>query len=314
MNRRTFSQKISLATIALKVPFSSWSRPNPKHNFKVCLNPGAIGISLDQRNLLKAAISYGYGAIVPFPSEMLSWSIEMRNSLVADMKTSNITWGSANLPVEFRKDDSIFQADLKKLEKQSEVLESVGGTRMNTWIMPTNPSLSYTENMNQHAARLKECAKIMGKYNIRLGLEYVGPKTLMVKERYPFIHTLPECQELIARIDEPNVGIVLDTFHWYCSEGSLAELKNLNKEDIVTVDLNDAVSGVPRNEQLDWKRELPGISGVIDIQSFLETLVAIGYDGPVRSEPFNEKLNSMKYDEAMKFNKKALDDVLAPFK
>ena len=72
MNRRTFSQKISLATIALKVPFSSWSRPNPKHNFKVCLNPGAIGISLDQRNLLKAAISYGYGAMVPFPSEMLS--------------------------------------------------------------------------------------------------------------------------------------------------------------------------------------------------------------------------------------------------
>ena len=64
-------------------------------------------------------------------------------------------------------------------------------------------------------------------------------------------------------------------------------------------DLNDAPAGIPVDEQMDGSRELPAATGVIDLKGFLGALVKIGYDGPVRAEPFNRQLNAMPNEEAM---------------
>jgi len=45
---------------------------------------------------------------------------------------------------------------------------------------------------------------------------------------------------------------------------------------------------------------LPAATGVIDVKTFLKGLVDVGYDGPVRAEPFNKALNAMGNDEACK--------------
>jgi sugar phosphate isomerase/epimerase len=37
---------------------------------------------------------------------------------------------------------------------------------------------------------------------------------------------------------------------------------------------------------------------VIDIAAFLNALNQIGYDGPIRAEPFNEVVNKMTRDDA----------------
>ena len=55
---------------------------------------------------------------------------------------------------------------------------------------------------------------------------------------------------------------------------------------------------IPKHEQRDNRRELPVATGVIDVSSFLNALQEIGYDGPVRAEPFNQKLGAMGNDEA----------------
>ena len=64
------------------------------------------------------------------------------------------------------------------------------------------------------------------------------------------------------------------------------------------MDLNDAPVGVAKEAQLDGERELPMATGVIDVKPFLESLVAIGYDGPVRAEPFNQVLRDLEDDAA----------------
>ncbi|MFO7902355.1 MAG: hypothetical protein R6U98_06835, partial [Pirellulaceae bacterium] len=56
--------------------------------------------------------------------------------------------------------------------------------------------------------------------------------------------------------------------------------------------------GLARDEQMDLQRELPAATGVIDIQTFLQALIEIGYDGPVRAEPFNKELNAMESEAA----------------
>ena len=41
-------------------------------------------------------------------------------------------------------------------------------------------------------------------------------------------------------------------------------------------------------------------SGVIDMQTFMDALVEIGYDGPTRAEPFNQALRDMDDEAALK--------------
>ena len=50
--------------------------------------------------------------------------------------------------------------------------------------------------------------------------------------------------------------------------------------------------------QRDNERELPTTTGAIDIATFLTALNTIGYDGPVRAEPFNKPLNAMDNEAA----------------
>ena len=120
--------------------------------------------------------------------------------------------------------------------------------------MPTHTELTYRKNFDRHTRRLKDVAQILADHDISLGLEYVGPKTLMTRDKYSFIRTMSEVQELISAIDEPNVGIQLDTFHWYCAGETEQDILNLDPKSIITVDLNDAKVGRSPDEQLDWEQ------------------------------------------------------------
>lgn len=311
MNRRTFVKSTAAATAALHIPFAGHSMAfAKKRKFKLGLSPGNLGVSLDQKDTLDAAIKYGYEAIVASPGELQKWSDEEVASFKKKMKKHKISWGSAGLPVQFRQDEATFKEELGKLADAAKALQRAGASRMNTWIMPTHPTLSYAANMRQHASRLGECAKVLADYGVSLGLEYVGPKTLMARDRYPFIHTLGECLDLIDATGQDNVGIQLDAFHWYCGEDTEEDLLSLDPDRIVTVDLNDARSDLSRDAQLDGTRELVGTTGVVDISTFLNALVEIGYAGPVRSEPFNQPLRDMDDEEALALDMKCLKDAL----
>jgi sugar phosphate isomerase/epimerase len=212
--------------------------------------------------------------------------------------------------VEYRRDEATFREDLKHFPKFCATMQKQGATRINTWIISTHNELTYNENMRQHADRLRECAKIMSDYGIELGLEYLGMRTLLISGRYPFISSMKEAKELIANIGTGNVGFVLDSFHWYCADDTLEDIRTLKPSDIVTVDINDARAGLKREEQVDGKRELPLATGVINLKDFLQGLIDIGYDGPVRTEPFNQALNDLDNDEALKVNMEAIQKAL----
>ena len=109
---------------------------------------------------------------------------------------------------------------------------------------------------------------------------------------------MAEARELITDLGTGNVGLVLDTWHWWTAGDTLADLQALTNADVVSVDLNDAPKGLAKAQQKDNERELPVATGVIDTAGFLQALVAIGYDGPARPEPFNKILNALDNDAA----------------
>jgi len=261
--------------------------------FKISLNPFAVGVNLKQEEMIEKAVKYGFEAILPVPAQLAAMTKAQQQEFLATMKSQNISWDAAGLPVDFRKDEVLFEEGLAELPRLANALQTCGVNRMSTWIMPTHQELTYMENFKQHARRLKTVTEILKDFGIKLGLEYVGPKTLTSLHKYPFLSSMKEAFELIHEINVPNLGIQLDSFHWYCAEENVADIESLTRDQIVTCDLNDATAGRSVAEQIDGERELPGDSGVIDLQGFIHALIKIGYDGPVRAEPFNAKLNAM---------------------
>ncbi|WOK09369.1 sugar phosphate isomerase/epimerase family protein [Imperialibacter roseus] len=313
MHRRKFIQASAMAAaVAASPSFPLFSGTKAQRKFKLALNPGIIGVKANFAQTLDYAIQYGYEAISPFTQEVMKdYSSAQLNEIMAKMKANKITYDSTNIPVEFRRDEAKFKEDVKELPKFCEAMQKQGATRINTWIISSHPTLTYNENMRQHAARLGECAKIMNEYGIRLGLEYLGMRTLVAGNRYTFISSMKEGKELIAAIGTGNVGFVLDSFHWYCANDTLEDIKTLTPSDIITADINDARAGFKREEQQDGKRELPLATGVINMKDFLQGLIDIGYDGPVRTEPFNQALNELENDEALATNMTAMKKALA---
>ncbi|WP_162341589.1 sugar phosphate isomerase/epimerase family protein [Cyclobacterium salsum] len=308
MDRRKFIQQSSLLSLGLaSTPYLSHAAPNlQERKFRVSLNPYAIGVSIDQEEMIDKAVAYNFEAILPVAAQLMEMSPGKLDEFLAKKETHHLTWDAAGLPVDFRKDKATFDEGIKDLPKVAATLRKAGVSRVSTWIMPSHDELPYLENLKQHSQRLGLAAQILGEEGLKLGFEYVGTKNLKIINRYPFVGTLKEVQDLIAEIGRSNVGVQLDSFHWYTSSESVADLKKLTNEQIVTCDLNDATAGRSIAEQIDGERQLPGDSGLIDLKGFMQALVTIGYDGPVRAEPFNAKLNAMENEQALAATSKAM--------
>jgi sugar phosphate isomerase/epimerase len=198
-------------------------------------------------------------------------------------------WG---LPVAWR-DEEQWEADLRDLPRLASVARDLGATRTATYMPSGSDERPFQENFDWHVARLRPIAQVLRDAGCRFGIEYIGPKTFRAAFRHEFISTLDGLMELIAAIDVPNVGVMLDSWHLFASGGSLADLDRLTNEDIVVVHVNDAPAGIPWDEQIDTVRTLPMETGVIDLAGFMRALQRRGYDGPVMPEPFSQRVSDM---------------------
>ena len=267
---------------------------------------GAIGVSGSQVELIDLAAKHGFESVEAKPHDLAPLSDGQLADLRATMKAKGIIWGASGLPVDFRGTDDEFRKGLKELPVLMAALQRAGVNRVGTWLSPSHRSLTYYQNFKLHVGRLIEVAKVLGDHGQKLGLEYVGTFTLWTGGKFPFVHSMEEAKDLIGEIGARNVGFVLDSWHWWSANETKEDILSLKNEQIVAVDLNDAPKGVEKREQRDNQRELPMATGVIDVASFLNALQALGYDGPVRAEPFNQELNAMENDEACAATSKAI--------
>jgi len=277
---------------------ASGAAPAPERRLYTILSLGRIGFHASFPESVELAAKYGFEGLDPDAEYFASLSNDALNRLLEDLRARKLKFGAAGLPVEFRKGEKTFNDGLQKLPAAAAVLQKAGIRRVSTWIMPCSNDLTYLQNFRQHAYRLRQCAEILADHDQKLGLEYVAPRTLWRSQRHPFVHTMSEMKELIVAIGTDNLGIQLDSWHWFNAEENAKDLLTLRGSDVLTVDLNDAPRGLTLDEYQDGSRELPAATGVIPIKQFLDALAQIGYDGPVQAEPFNAALRAMPIDQA----------------
>lgn len=263
------------------------------------LCPYAIGVHPSTiEEAVAAARIGGFEGVEFSPSEVASrvesQGAEAVKRVFAKAGVRPAAWG---LPVEWRKGEEEWQRGLSELPRLAQAAGAIGGTRVTTWLLPGSNDRAYDENYQFHLSRFGPIAKILAEHGCSLGLEFIGPKTLRGSFSYPFIYKMEDMLAMGREIG-PNVGLLLDCWHWYTSHGTLDQLKVLTPEQVVYVHVNDAPMGVPVDEQQDEVRALPGETGVIAIAGFLQTLRQIGYDGPVTPEPFKKELTTLPSDTA----------------
>ena len=275
------------------------------------LSPGAIGVRANTlAEALAAAKTGGFGGVEINPSE-IAGLIETQgvDSVKAQFAAAGLKPAGWGLPTDWRGSEETWRKDLEELPRLAKAAAAIGCTRTSTWIISGSNDKPFGANYRFHVERFTPIAQILAEYGCSVGLEFLGPKTIRNNQKYAFIYKMVDMLAMGEEIG-PNVGVLLDAWHWYTGDDTLDSILALKPAQVVYVHVNDAPTGVAIDQQIDNVRCLPGETGVIDIAGFLKALQTIGYDGPITPEPFKKSLNDLPSDEArLKLVGASMDDI-----
>ena len=257
------------------------------------LNTGAIGIrDFSVEQTIKLAQQTGYAGVdfnIKEATQMAQANgIDSVKKLFTD---NNILPGAWFPPFDWRSDT--WAEGVKKLPEYAAVAAELGALRAATWCPSSSTEREFEENFKWHVERFGGIAEALKPYNVRFGIEFIGPQTMRPTNQHDFIYTLEGMLELCKAIGTGNVGILLDVWHLYTSGGQIADMNQLTNQDIVAVHVNDAPVGLTLAEYQDLDRRLPMETGVMPLVEFMRKLEQLGYDGPVTVEPFSQRVNSL---------------------
>lgn len=133
------------------------------------------------------------------------------------------------------------------------------------------------EAMAVHAEELQSMANMANDHGLRLAIEPIGGHTLVPGPK--------EALELIEMAGSPaNVGVLMDTFHYFRSQIPEEEIRAIPLEKLFMVHVNDCEDR-PLNELTDANRLYPK-EGVIPLDLYLSILNEMGYQGYLSVEIF----------------------------
>ncbi|WP_099361202.1 sugar phosphate isomerase/epimerase family protein [Fredinandcohnia onubensis] len=197
------------------------------------------------------------------------------------LKEKNVIIGALQLPVEWRMDDARFKEGLKELVETAELASKFDCKTFFTYFMPSTDR-EIAPYLLELSKRIQLMGRLIREYDMNLALEYVGPHHLRHKWKNVFIYDAKTTLQWLDLVGESNVGIVLDSFHWYTSQESIEDILAIETSRIKYVHLNDA-RPIPVEDVLDNDRVFPG-EGAIDLEGFLKALDEINYTGLVTQE------------------------------
>lgn len=144
--------------------------------------------------------------------------------------------------------------------------------------------LTEDEALEAAASNVREAADIAAGHGLDLYLEPLAWSNL---NRHR--HAL----EIIERAGRDNVGIALDTWHYWTTGDTLEEVAATPKELIRAAHISDGLDLDRENDVADQSvhRNVVIGGGAIPLQEWIEAIKSTGYDGWWVSEMFSDKAN-----------------------
>jgi 2-keto-myo-inositol isomerase len=166
---------------------------------------------------------------------------------------------------------------LEDFQRFCRVAEAINAETVIVVPSPRPKGVSLAAIEQESVRVLRELSAIARPYGVRLAYEFLGFADCTV-------NSLAQCAAIVQKVGRPNVGLVLDTFHFFAGGSSVASIREVNPEKIFIVHIND-VERAPRRKMHDALRLFPG-KGIIPLTSILRALKAIGYAGRFSVEIF----------------------------
>ena len=180
-------------------------------------------------------------------------------------------------------------------------------------VLPASTTIGRAEQRKLAVDRLSAIGEVLRGSNLGLGLEFLGPLYFRTGRAggpptEPFIWNMPEAVQL-AKDTGPNMGVILDVWHWHHSNSTVTDITAAGRERIVHVHVSDAKASAPEDVR-DNQRLMPG-EGIIDLTAFFQALKQAGYADGVSPEPLGRVPDGMSPEEGARL---ALDTTLAVMK
>ena len=166
---------------------------------------------------------------------------------------------------------------LEEFQRLCRVAEAIGCETILVVPSPRPKRVSDGAIERESVRVLRELSRLAKPHGVRLAYEFLGFADCTVNK-------LAQCAAIVEKVARPNVGLVLDTFHFFAGGSTLASIRAVDPRHIFMVHLND-VERAPRRKMHDALRLYPG-KGIIPLRGILRELRGIGYTGQMSVEIF----------------------------
>jgi len=145
-------------------------------------------------------------------------------------------------------------------------------------------AMPWQEVVDEYVTVLRDLGSIAGQEGIRLSFEFLGFGWCSVR-------TPRAAWEIVQKVDRQNVGMTIETAHFYGGGGLLGELEALDANRIFAFHLDD-LEDLPKEAITDEARVFPG-EGVVPLGEICSRMQKIGYKGHCSVELFRPEYWSM---------------------
>ena len=157
-----------------------------------------------------------------------------------------------------------------------------------------------TGSLQQAASRVREVGALARPHGVRVAIEF--------NSQAEQINNLARMREVLAAAAEPQCGLLLDTYHFGRSGGTVEALGDLAPGEILYFQYSDvAASGLQPGMVTD---RLPPGKGVVPFREIFKALAAKGYPGFLSYEAPNQAAWARDPDEVAREALQATRDLL----
>lgn len=274
---------------------------------KPALNPVTLKPGLDLPTFIEISARAGFQGVEFSMDEAARYAEQKSVQALRDLfQRKGVSPAQWMFGAPFMAPDGEFEGALCRLAPTLSVAQQLEA-RTAMVVLPFRTALPIAQARATLIHQLKRSARLCADHGIRLALEFIGLRFQSPGET-DFIIDLRQTLDLIHEIDEPNVGVMIDLFHFYTGGSEISDLRSMSGSLLYMIHLDDAPAGDP-GTLTDSMRVLPG-RGVIGVKDVLRECAQLGYKGFASLELFGEELRSMDPLEAARLGYEATMEVL----
>jgi 2-keto-myo-inositol isomerase len=283
--RRNLLKSLALGPLAITAaPALAQASSKNDTKFKFSLNTSTIrGQQLTLPQIIELAAKAGYDGFEPWMMEIQVY-LESGKSLASLKKLASDAgldfFDCIGFPTWMAQDEEKSKTGFTQMEKEMGILAELGCPRVAAPAIGTDAPL----DLLQAGERYKKLLELGRKTGVMPQLEFWGA--------FPSFHHLGQAMAVAAAADDKDAKILADVYHLFRGGSGFEGMKMLDGHAIDIFHMNDFPSNIPRTEQQDKDRVMPG-DGAAPMQAIADTLKTKGGQIILSLELFNPTYYAM---------------------